>query len=77
MPMANRKLSGRARDHSDSLRVYWVQKHPWPLDSYVINKLFFVMKKEKWRLCLCATPDPGLVSYSNEMAKKFYRISPR
>lgn len=62
MPMATRELSGRARDPSDSLRACGVQNHPWSLESYVINKLFCVMKKEKRRLCLCATPDPGLVS---------------
>lgn len=67
--MATQKLSSRARDRSDSLRAYWVQKHLWPLESYVINKLFCVMQKDKRRLCLRATPDPGLVSYSNEMAK--------
>lgn len=46
-----------------------MQKHPWPLESYDIKKLFCVIKKGKQRLCLYATPDPGLVSYSNEIDK--------
>lgn len=53
----------------DFLRAYSVRKHPWPLESYDIKKLFYVMEKGKQRLCLYSTPDPGLVSYSNEMAK--------